>query len=65
MDAKASLICTNPADESENAPQFPPETWPLDTPGGRYYAEWDDKAPVTREGQLIFFQFLQAGGRWQ
>ena len=38
----------------------------MDTPGGRFYAEWDDQAPVTREGQLIFFfQFLQAGGRWE
>ena len=37
----------------------------MDTPGGRYYAEFDDQAPVTREGQLIFFaQFLHAGGRW-
>ena len=32
----------------------------------RFYAERDDQAPVTREGQLIFFfQFLQAGGRWE
>jgi hypothetical protein len=36
----------------------------VDTPGGRFRAEWDVQAPVTREGQLIFFfQFLQAGGR--
>ena len=41
-------------------------SWPVDTPGGRFYAEWDTEAPVTREGQLIFFfQFLQAGRRWQ
>ena len=40
--------------------------WPVDTPGGRYYAEFDDQAPVTREGQLIFFaQFLRAGGVWE
>src|SRR5580692_9942923 len=40
-------------------------SWPLDTPGGRYFAEWESQAPVTREGQLIFFfQFLQAGVRW-
>jgi hypothetical protein len=40
-------------------------SWPVDTPGGRYYAELDFDAPVTREGQLIFFaQFLHAGGRW-
>ena len=37
----------------------------MDTPGGRYYAELDLDAPVTREGQLIFFaQFLHTGGRW-
>ena len=42
------------------------EPWPVDTPGGRYYAEIDDEAPVTREGQLIFFaQFLHVGGRWE
>ena len=40
--------------------------WPVDTPGGRYYAEFDDEAPVTREGQLIFFaQFLRTGGVWE
>ena len=40
--------------------------WPVDTPGGRYFAEFDDQAPVTREGQLIFFaQFLHTGGRWE
>ncbi len=44
MNAPASLICVNPVGESKNAPQYPPETWPLDTPGGRYYAEWDDQA---------------------
>jgi hypothetical protein len=38
----------------------------LDTPGGRFFAEWDPDAPVTREGQLIFFfQFLHVGGRWE
>lgn len=38
----------------------------VDTPGGRFYAEWDSQSPVTREGQLmIFFQFLEAGGRWR
>ena len=43
-----------------------PELAEGDTPGGRYYAEFDDQAPVTREGQLIFFaQFLHSGGRWE
>jgi hypothetical protein len=49
--------------------QFVPRgegAWPLDTPGGRFYAEWDTEAPTSREGQLIFFfQFLKAGGRWE
>ena len=40
--------------------------WPLDTPGGRFYAEWESQAPVTREGQLMFFfQFIEAGDRWR
>ena len=39
--------------------------WPVDTPGGRFYAEWDAQIPVTREGQLMFFfQFLQADECW-
>lgn len=40
--------------------------WLIDTPGGRFYAEWEPQAPVTREGQLMFFfQFLDAGERWK
>lgn len=66
MEAPMSVISANPASETKIPPQFPSGTWPLDTPGGRFYAEWDDQAPVTRDGQLIFFfQFLQAGGRWE
>lgn len=66
MEAPVTVICANPAGESKTASEYPSGTWPLDTPGGRFYAEWDDQAPVTREGQLIFFfQFLQAGGRWE
>jgi hypothetical protein len=61
-----ALIPVHPQDECETAPKYPSGTWPLDTPGGRFHAEWDDQAPVTREGQLIFFfQFLQTGGRWE
>jgi hypothetical protein len=66
MESSAAVICPNPAGEPKPAPRCPPGPWPLDTPGGRFYAEWDEEAPVTREGQLIFFfQFLQAGGRWE
>ena len=39
---------------------------PVDTGGGRYHVEWDDSAPVTPLGQLVFFaQFLHVGGRWE
>ena len=66
MDAPAALISAHPAGENQTVPQYPTGSWPVDTPGGRFHAEWDDQAPVTREGQLIFFfQFLQAGGRWE
>ena len=66
MEATKSPICAHPAGESENHASCPSGSWPLDTPGGRFYAEWDDETPVTREGQLIFFfQFLYAGGRWE
>src|SRR6187551_683682 len=41
-------------------------SWPVDTPGGRFHAEWAMDDPVTRDGSLIFFfQFLKAGGRWE
>lgn len=66
MDAPVTVIAANPAGESKNTDSYPLGSWPVDTPGGRYYVEWDDQAPVTREGQLIFlFQFLHVGGRWE
>ena len=41
-------------------------SWPVDAPGGRFHAEWDETSPVTREGSLLFFfQFLEPGGRWE
>jgi hypothetical protein len=55
----------HPVGEVTAAQLLVPPPWPVDTPGGRYYAELDGDAPVTREGQLIFFaQFLHVGGRW-
>ena len=66
MEPENPLNNPHPAGETKTHAAYPSGSWPLDTPGGRFYAEWDDEAPVTREGQLIFFfQFLQAGGRWQ
>lgn len=59
-------LATHPEDERQKQASLPFGAWPLDTPGGRFYAEWDHEAPTSREGQLIFFfQFLKAGGRWE
>ena len=65
MDKPSTSIQPHPEGEPRITPGTPAGIWPVDTPGGRFHAEWDDQAPVIREGQLIFFfQFLQAGGRW-
>jgi hypothetical protein len=41
-------------------------SWPADTSGRRFHAEWALDDPVTRDGSLIFFfPFLKAGGRWE
>ena len=59
-------LSAHPKGESLKSPIGGESSWPVDTPGGRFYAEWDTEVPTSREGQLIFFfQFLQAGGRWE
>lgn len=66
MEQPHDPLCAHPAGERffPSLKRIP--AWPVDTPGGRYYAEINDDAPVTREGQLIFFaQFLHSGGRWE
>lgn len=61
-----ALATIHPEGEPESRSRRSSGSWPVDTPGGRFYAEWDPGVPVTREGQLIFFfQFLHAGGRWE
>src|SRR5215217_1274065 len=65
MQAPHDPLCAHPAGERFFPSLKGSPAWPVDTPGGRYYAELDADAPVTREGQLIFFaQFLHVGGRW-
>jgi hypothetical protein len=60
-----TIETAHPEGESFLESKSPASSWPVDTPGGRVHAEWCDDAPVTREGSLIFFfQFLEAGGRW-
>ena len=66
MEAILEVQNVHPEGEMQKVTEGSSNSWPLDTPGGRFYAEWDVDAPVTREGQLIFFfQFLQAGDRWK
>lgn len=66
MSAAPVSVFPHPQGESVIATSATSGSWPVDTPGGRFHAEWDDSAPVTREGSLLFFfQFLEAGGRWR
>ncbi len=66
MERKIIPVEAHPIGEAAITPCGPVDRWPLDTPGGRFYAEWESQAPVTREGQLMFFfQFLDAGDRWK
>ncbi len=66
MDSPEALAKAHPQGEIE-IPQIGtvdfPITGPLvvDTEGGRYHVQWDDEAPLTPMGQLVFFaQFLKA-----
>lgn len=60
---KLKLI--HPEGESKTTTQITENRWPLDTPGGRVFAEFDEDLPVTRDGPLMFFfQFLNEGRRW-
>jgi hypothetical protein len=65
MEHFSALVCTHLEGEQTEALIQAGQRWPLETLGGGFYAEWDMQAPVTREGQLIFFfQFLHQGARW-
>jgi len=66
MSSVDASIFAHPQGESQKGANPVSGAWPVDTPGGRFFAEWDDETPTTREGQLVFFfQFLEAGGRWK
>ena len=66
MESIAALVKAHPQGERVFESPNNSASWPLDTPGGRFYAEWETQTPVTREGQLMFFfQFLKAGVRWE
>lgn len=72
MDSKSLLETAHPVGEVKNETishdkvSAGASVLPVDTGGGRYHVQWDDSAPVTPLGQLVFFaQFLHAGGRWE
>jgi hypothetical protein len=66
MQSRSVVLEAHLKGEPESLGSGAPSRWPVDTPGGRFHAEWDPQAPVTREGQLMFFfQFLEVGGRWR
>ena len=68
MSSSEDLSVSHPQGELENptiGTVDRPLTGPLivDTEGGRYQVEWNDEAPLTPMGQLVFFaQFLKANG---
>ena len=66
MSRSSLSVFPHPQGESADPVSAPSGSWPVDTPGGRFHAEWDETSPVTREGSLMFFfQILATGGRWE
>ncbi len=66
MQTQTESFSTHPQGECVSAPSESASHWPVDTPGGRFYAEFDPENPISREGQLVFFaQFLHASQRWE
>jgi len=66
MQVQTKSFSTHPQGERLAPPSEPAPSWPVDTPGGRFYAEFDPDTPISREGQLVFFaQFLHASQRWE
>lgn len=66
MDSSEDTLAVHPVGEIEKA-QIGPLDFLINTPllvdtaGGRYHVEWDQDAPLTPMGQLVFFaQFLKA-----
>src|SRR6516162_3911272 len=68
MESSQSQIVPHPQGESKITTLEGPEPGDgeplvIETEGGRYHVQWDDSAPATPYGQLVFFaQFLKAGG---
>ncbi len=68
MSSSEGLLPAHPQGEIKTTQSGTPD-YPLsgpitvDTAGGRFHVEWDEEAPLTPMGQLVFFaQFLKANG---
>src|SRR3954452_18311444 len=68
MSSSEGLLPAHPLGEIKTMQAGTPDS-PLDGPiavdtaGGRLQVEWDEEAPLTPMGQLVFFaQFLEANG---
>jgi hypothetical protein len=66
MKTQSTSVPTHPAGEPVLTLTNPRPSWPVDTPGCHFYAEFDPETPLSSEGQLVFFaQFLHGSQRWQ
>ena len=66
MQVQTKSFSTHPPGECLSTLSEPSPIWPVDTPRGHFYAEFDPDTPISRESQLVFFaQFLHASQRWE
>jgi len=52
MSARLEWLGTHPVGEPAKGAVEPVGAWPMNTPGGRFFAKWDVEAPPTHEGPL-------------
>ena len=65
MEVPATVIPAHPVGEGKTAPKYPSGSWPVDTPGGRFHAEWDDQAPVSRACRPIRLRGMRLSHCWR
>lgn len=60
MDTLSEVVAIHPTGEVKSRVQHTENSRPVDTPGGRFYAEWDTEAA---RGAVDLFFPVSAGGR--
>jgi len=50
MHTQTTLVSAHPVDKPALADSKPNPSWPVDAPGGRFYAESDPYIPLSRDG---------------